>query len=262
MSSKENIVRRLNLCEWTEQEERWLDMEAWAACGATAVHADELEGEACIAGLDMASTQDITAYVMAFEPDDRGRVRVLPRFWIPEETLDAKGSGRTEQDRLMLRQWVDAGLMIATPGNVVDYDLIEESILADAARFPASEIAFDRWNVTQLVTHLQDNLGAEKVIEFAQSMAAMSAPAKELEKLVADGKLLHGGHPVLRWMASNVAIRYGPDGQIKPDRQRSREKIDGIIALVMALGRLTVSRTESSVYADRHAKGEEIMDAW
>ncbi|KKK70254.1 hypothetical protein LCGC14_2925860, partial [marine sediment metagenome] len=76
------------------------------------------------------------------------------------------------------------------------------------------------------------------VIEFAQAMASMRAPSKELEKLVADGKLLHGGNPVLRWMASHVTVRYGPDEQIKPDRQRSREKIDGIIALIMALGRL------------------------
>lgn len=251
MSSKENIVRRLNMCEWTEQEERWLDMAAWDACGNTAVHEDEMEGEGCLAGLDMASTQDITAFIMVFRGDS-GVVRVVPRFWIPEDTLAAQESGRTEADRLLLKQWAAEGFIQTTPGNVTDYDHVEEAILADAARFGVQEVAFDRWNVTQLVTHLKDHLGDHRVVDFAQSIASMSAPAKELEKLVADGKLAHGGNPVLRWMASNVAIRYGPDGQIKPDRQRSREKIDGIVALVMALGRLAVQGSRAaSVYEER-----------
>ena len=256
MASKENIVRRLSFCQWTEQEERWLDMEAWAACGEKPVHAEELEGEACFAGLDMASTQDITAYVMVFGPDDEGFIRVVPRFWIPEETLTAKGSGRTEQDRHMLRQWVDEGHITVTPGKVVDYDLIEESILADAEKFPVTEIAFDPWGVTQLVTHLQDRLG-ERVTKHPQNMAQMSAPSKELEKLVAAGRLLHGGNPVMRWMASNVAIKYGPDGQIKPDRQRSREKVDGIVALAMAIGRAMVCSPAEDQFAARIARGEE-----
>lgn len=251
MPSKENIVRRLNFCQWTEQEERWLDMDAWSGSGAGADVGPDVLGP-CVAGLDMGSTQDLTAFVMVSEPDDDGFVRVLPRFWIPEETLSAKGSGRTEQDRLRLLEWTQRGLITATPGNVVDYDLIEESILADAERHQVREIAFDRWGVTQLVTHLRDALGEDRVIDFAQTMAAMSAPSKDLEKLIVEGKLLHGGNPVLQWMASNVAIRYGPDGQVKPDRARSREKIDGIIALVMALGRLRAKRDGGpSVYEER-----------
>lgn len=261
MPAQENIVRRLNCCEWTEADERWLDIDAWAACGAEPVRAEELEGEECIAGLDMSSTQDITAFVKVFERE--GKYLVLPRFWIPEQTLDAKGSGRSEQDRLMLRQWADKGLITTTPGNVVDYDLVRAAILEDAERFSVREIAFDRWNSTQLVTQLIDHLGEERVIQFSQSMAAMSAPSKELERVIVDGALHHGGNPVLRWMASNVTIRYGPDGQIKPDRDRSRDKIDGIIALIMALGRLTAQPDPGpSVYSERYAAGEEMVESW
>lgn len=256
MASRENIVRRLNFCEWTEQEERWLDMDAWIACGRE-VPEDELVG-LCAAGLDVASTQDITAFVMAFGPDEEGFVRVLPRFWIPEETLSARGSGRTEQDRLALQGWASHGFIRTTPGNVVDHDQIEREILEDVERFGVGEIAFDRWNVTQLVTHLKDHIGDERVIDFAQTIAGMSAPSKELESLVAGGKLLHGGNPVLQWMASNVSIRYGPDEQIKPDKQRSREKIDGIVALVMALGRLMQDRgEEENIYDQRVAAGQD-----
>lgn len=255
MPSKENIVRRLNMCEWTEQEERWLEMAQWDACTGPI---EESELDSCIAGLDMASTQDLTAFVMAFGPDDDGFVSVLPRFWVPEETLAASQTRRSDQDRMLLRQWVDQGFITATPGNVVDYDMIEGAVLEDAERFGMRELAFDRWNVTQLVTHLKDHLGDKRVIEFPQTLAAMTAPSKELEKLVADGKLLHGGNPVLRWMASNVSLRYGPDGQIKPDRMRSREKIDGVVGLVMALGRLMCeSQVPDVPFAERIARGEE-----
>jgi len=261
MPSQENIVRRLNCCEWTEADERWLDMDAWVTCGVEPVRAEDLEGEECIAGLDMSSTQDITAFVKVFEVN--GKYLVLPRFWIPEQTLDAQGSGRSEQDRLMLRQWVDEGFITTTPGNVVDYDLIRSAILEDAERFSIREIAFDRWNSTQLVTQLIDHMGEERIIQFSQAMSAMSAPSKELEKVVVDGALLHGGNPVLRWMASNVTIRFGPDGQIKPDRDRSRDKIDGIVALIMALGRLTAQPDPGpSVYAERYAAGSELVESW
>jgi phage terminase large subunit-like protein len=234
MPSKENIVRRLNFCEWTEQAERWLDMQAWEACGGK-VDIDALRGRPCMAALDGASTQDLFAFSMLFGPDENGILELVSRFWIPEATLTAQGSGRAEKDRLALRHWADEGWITVTPGNVTDYDLVEAQILEELAKYELKRLAFDRWNVTQLITHLRDALGAGRVVDFPQTMAAMSAPSKELEKRLKEGAIRHGDNPVLRWMASNVAAREGPNGQIKPDRERSGEKIDGIVTLVMAL---------------------------
>lgn len=235
MPSKENIVRRLNFCEWTEQANRWLDMALWDACPGTPVTLEAMAGRECMAGLDGASTKDLFAFVLLFGPDEGGFYDAVPRFWIPAKTLDAKESGRAEADRLRLAEWARHGWIRTTSGDTTDYDVVEAEILADLAQVQLKRLSFDRFGVTQLVTHLRDSLGATRVVDFAQTMASMSAPAKELEKVLRDGKLRHGGNPVLRWMASNVAIAEGPNGQIKPDRERSGEKIDGIVALIMAL---------------------------
>ena len=258
MPSKENIVKRLNFCVWTENEERWLDMTAWDACPTGAQRLEDYAGRDCMAGLDASSTNDLFALALDFAAED-GFHDVVMRFWIPEETITSKESRRSEHDRLLLRQWVDEGWIRATPGNVVDYDLVESDVLADLARVSLGRISFDRWGVTQLVTHLKDKLGEERVIDFAQSMAGMTAPAKELERIVREGKLRHGGNPVLRWMASNVALQYGPNEQIKPDRKRSGEKIDGIIALIEALDGTMRKPNVVSIYDQRVGRGEEVM---
>lgn len=241
MPSKENIVKRLNFCIWTEQEDRWLDMTAYDACGVKPLDVGSLAGLRCMAGLDAASTQDLSALVLLFGPDEDGYVRLVPFFWLPAQTLEASEDGRTEEDRLKLKQWADQGYIRLTDGNVTDYDVMEEQILEELAKYNLHRLAFDRWGLTQLVTHLMDKLGMNgegepRVVAFAQSMAEMSAPSKEFERLIRDGKLLHGNNPVLRWMASNVAIQYGPNEQIKPNRERSRDKIDGVIASIMAVG--------------------------
>jgi len=235
MPSKENIVKRLNFCIWTEAEERWLDMTAWDSCPSGALKLADYHGQDCFAGLDAASTNDIFAFVMLFGPDEDGAVDAICRFWIPEGTIAAKESKRTEQNRALLRQWVDQGWIQTTGGAVTDYDVVEAEILKDLAKVRLQRLSYDRWGVSQLTTHLTDALGEERVIGFPQTMAAMTSPAKELEALMRAGKLRHGGNPVLRWMASNVALQFGPNEQIKPDRQRSGEKIDGIVALIEAL---------------------------
>jgi phage terminase large subunit-like protein len=260
MPSKENIVKRLNFCIWTEQSERWLSMESWDACGGDV---QVKEGSSCYSALDMASRRDLCAEAKLFGPDAEGVFDLAMRFWIPRDTLDTQDSDRTEQDRLMLRHWADQGFITLTDGNVADYDTVESDLLKDYERFDLKELAFDPWNVTQLVTHLKDKLGEERVIQFSQGFASMTSPCKELEKLLASKKLRHGGNPVLRWMASNVAIKHGPDKQIRPDKTSSRDKIDGIVALLMALGRATLSPQEGpSVYDLRHEAGQELVDSW
>lgn len=234
MPSKENIVRRLNFCEWTEQADRWLDMAAWDACPADPVPVEALRGRAVMAGLDAASVSDLCSLVVTAQADD-GAVDVFCRFWIPARSLEVAASKRSEADRLRLLQWVDEGWITATDGNTTDYDQVEAECLEVLGGCELRRLSYDRWNVTQLVTHLERVLGDDRVVNFAQTLGMMTAPCHELERLVRDGKLRHGGNPVLRWMASNVALQMGPNETCKPDKVRSGEKIDGVVGLVMSL---------------------------
>jgi phage terminase large subunit-like protein len=241
MPSKENIVKRLNFCMWTEQSVRWMPMDKWDACAAQ-VYPESLRKHACYGGLDLASISDLAAFVLLFPEDDK--YKVLPFFWIPEDTARI----RSEKDRVPYDQWIKEGLIKATEGNVIDYDVIRHDINELADAYDIREIDFDPWNSSQIVTQLaSDNF---TMVEIRQGFQSLSAATKELEKLVRGGELVHGGNPVLRWNASNVSVRSDPSGSIKPDKERSTEKIDGISALVNAIAR--VIRVEGpSVYASR-----------
>jgi phage terminase large subunit-like protein len=175
-------------------------------------------------------------------PDGEGGYDVLPFFWVPEDTMAA----RVKRDRVPYDQWARDGFVKTTPGNVCDYDVIREDIRELAERFDLKEIAYDRWGATQLVTQLQSD-GAN-CVPLGQGFASLSAPAKELDKLILGGNLRHGGHPVLRWMAGNVAIEQDAAGNIKPSKKKSTEKIDGIVALVMAIDRAARNGETSSVW--------------
>ena len=131
--------------------------------------------------------------------------------------------------------WAAQGFIEATPGNVVDYGAIEQRILADSALFQVKEIAYDPWNATHIALRLQEEGAA--MVEFRQGFRSMAAPTRELEKLIVSRKLAHGGNPVTRWMAANVAVAQDPAGNLKPAKDKSTERIDGIVALIMAIGR-------------------------
>ncbi len=241
MPSKQNIVARLNFCVWTEQATRWLPMDRWDAC-ASPVVPEELAGRECIGGLDLASVNDIASFALVFPPvADNEPWKALVRFFVPEENV----ARRARKDRVPYDLWIQQGLIEATPGNVTDYDVIRHRILEDCERFSVREIAIDRWNATQISTQLQEE--GITVALFGQGFASMSAPAKELERLVTGGNFAHGGNLVLRWMASNCAIAQDPAGNIKPDKARSSEKIDGVVAVVMALGRAIALREPESI---------------
>jgi len=135
--------------------------------------------------------------------------------------------------------WAREGLIHTTPGNVTDYDAIRAFIGELARKYRIEEIAYDRWNASQLVTQLTED-GAT-LVDMGQGFASMSAPSKELEKLILGRMLRHGGHPVLRWMMSNVAVVQDAAGNIKPAKDKSAEKIDGVVALIMAIARAVVS---------------------
>lgn len=246
----ENTFKRLHLNMRTQQDVRWLSLEQWDACGdnstgaAGRIDEDDWHGRECYAGLDLSTTTDVSALALVFR-DSEGVVTIVPRFWIPGDNAKK----REDRDRVPYVTWARQGLIEMTPGNVVDYDMIRMRINELGKRFKIREIAIDPWNATQLASQLQGD-GFE-VVTFGQGYKDMTAPTKELEKLVVSGKLRHGGHPVLRWMASNVAVELDAAGNLKPSKKRSTERIDGIVAAIMALGRAMLDQKPPSVYKER-----------
>ena len=244
---EENAFRQLRLNQWVKQSVRWMPMDKWDAC-AFPVSEDDLEERICYGGLDLSSTTDITAFVLVFPPlDEKDKYYVLPYFWIPEETLDL----RVRRDHVPYDQWERQGVLMTTEGNVVHYGYIEKFIEQLGERFNIREIAFDRWGAVQMVQNLE-GMGFT-VVPVGQGFKVMSPPTKELMKLVLEQKIAHGGHPVLRWMMDNIFIRTDPAGNIKADKEKSTEKIDGAIATIMGLDRAIRcgNDTGSSVYDSR-----------
>ena len=233
----QNRTRRFHLDQWMEQVERWLDMGHWDKCTG-GVDVDTLEtilrGRECWAGLDLASTTDLAAFTAVFPDDETGGFDVLFRVWIPKETIEK----RSKDDGVPYQIWADAGLVTPTPGNVIDHDQIRLDINNFHETYQIMEIAFDRWNAAQITTQLMGD--GFTVVPFGQGYASMNAPSKEFEKLIVGHTLRHAGHPVARWCASNVASRTDPAGNIKPDKEKSKEKIDPIVALIMGIGRALV----------------------
>lgn len=244
---EENSFRQLRLNQWVKQAVRWMPMAKWDACGFR-VDAEGLEGRVCYGGLDLSSTTDITAFVLVFPPlDEEDKFCVLPYFWIPEETLEL----RVRRDHVPYDVWARQGFLETTEGNVVHYGYIEKFIERLGERFNIREIAFDRWGAVQMVQNLE-GMGFT-VVPFGQGFKDMSPPTKELMKLVLEQMVAHGGHPVLRWMMDNIFIRTDPAGNIKADKEKSTEKIDGAVAMIMGLDRAIRcgNDTRESVYDTR-----------
>ena len=228
---EENSFRQLRLNQWVKQAIRWMPMDKWDAC-AFPVSEDDLEGRVCYGGLDLSSTTDITAFVLVFPPlDEDDKYVVLPYFWVPEDTMDL----RVRRDHVPYDLWEKQGFLETTEGNVIHYGYIEKFIEGLGERFNIREIAFDRWGAVQMVQNLE-GMGFT-IVPFGQGFKDMSPPTKELMKLTLEKRIAHGGHPVLRWMMDNIFIRTDPAGNIKADKEKSTEKIDGAVATIMALDR-------------------------
>jgi phage terminase large subunit-like protein len=247
----QNTFRRLHLNQWTSQQTRWLPMEAWEQC-AFPVDPEAMGVRKAYGGLDLASAIDLAAFSLAFDPppelpkgEDPGPIPTLHWFWIPEENLVE----RARRDRVPYDAWVRDGWITATPGNVIDYERIIRDITELGGRFNIQEIAFDRWGAFQISQRLEG--AGFTMVAFGQGFVSMSAPTKELLRLVVDHKMAHGGNPVLRWMADNLMVSQDAAGNVKPDKQKSREKIDGIVSLVMGIDRLTRHGGTQSVYETR-----------
>jgi len=226
--------KRLHLGIRTRQESRWIDMPAWDA-NASIVNATSLHGKRCFGGLDLASTSDLCAVAYVF-PDSNGAHDVLWRHWLPEEslrTLDERTAGQANV-------WARQGLIELTPGNVTDYGYIRRAIAADHEHYDIAEIAYDPWNASQLVNDLQSD--GVNLVTHRQGYASMSSPTKELLRLVLEGtaqrpRLRHGGNQLMRWQIDNFAVEMDAAGNVKPSKRHAGDKIDGVVALIMALDR-------------------------
>jgi len=245
MPGQLNAFLRLHLDVWTQSVVRWMNMDHWKACGQ-AVDAAGLRGRRCYGGLDLSSNTDTTSFVLVFPPEVDGDLyQVLVRVFVPEDNMRE----RVKRDRVPYDVWIRQGHMMATPGNVVDQDFIMAQVEEDAQDYDLEEVAFDRWGSHKIVQELGEK--GLTVVQMGQGVASMSPPMKELETLVMGHGLAHGGHPVLTWMADNLVAREDAAGNIKPDKQKSRERIDGMVSLIMALDRATRHETRRSVYEER-----------
>lgn len=241
-----NTFLRYHLNIWTQQRTRWLTLEQWNACDADrtsieyAQWADSLGGRLAFGGLDMSTKIDITAFLLAVPLEDEDELALICRFWCPQERI----LERSKKDRVPYDAWARDGWLISTPGDVVDYDQVRDDIVQLCSGFEVREIGFDPWNSTQIATQL----GGEglTMVEVRQGYKSMSEPSKAFEARVVSKALRHGGHPVLRWMVSNVGLRQDTNENIMPDKSTQTGRIDGVVAGIIAMSRLIVDPLEAT----------------
>ena len=240
--AEENVFRQLRLDQWVGSSVAWIPEHIYDK-GARDIDLKALHGRDCYCGLDLSSTSDITAFAMVFPPQFEGdEYVVIPHFWLPRETLNL----RVRRDHVPYDVWEKQGLFHVTEGNVVDYNFVRRTINELGTQYHILEIGVDRWNATQLITDLEGD--GFTMVPIGMGFKDMSPGMKELYKLLLEGKVNHGGNPVLRWMAGNVVAEVDAAENIKPSKKKSTEKIDGIVALIMGLDRAVRHEQVGSVY--------------
>ena len=243
-----NTFKRLHLNMWIGSGgASWINDEDYMKCNISPIDLKELKGRDCYAGLDLASTRDVSALVLIFVDEDEN-FEVLPFFFLPEEKVKADKLEAGGQ----YQAWVDQGYIIETEGNVQDYKYIEEKYKELAEEYNIISCAFDRWNSSQIVVNLIND-GA-KMSPLGMGFVSLSTPSKFCEKIILNRQVNHGGNPVLRWMFNSVHISEDPAGNIKPNKAKSgnKGKIDGVMALICAVAEyLNTDDKTNSIYQDR-----------
>lgn len=232
-SLSEFRIKRLN--RQASVAEGFIDLLRWRRCGEP-VPLDQMQGAVCFGALDLASTRDMCAWRLLWHKD--GKWWTWGRYWVPENAV----ASRSERGTVPYKAWVENGYLTQTPGDVTDYALIRQQIMLDWQRFEPRRVGFDPWNATQLALELmQAGLPMEKFVQGTRSFtSAMSA----MERAYIPGDLRHGGDPILQWNAANMVVRYDVNRNRAPDRKRSADKIDGLVALLMAFGLAEADETE------------------
>ena len=224
-----NNFKTKHLNEWVNADTAWMDMRAWDACANSGLDLDAFEGQPCWIGLDLASKTDIAALMLIFQhPEISDAYVAFGKYYLPEDTVNGAGNSQYPG-------WMRTGRLTVTPGNVIDFSWIEADLLDMASRFGIQAVAFDPFQATQLSTRmLSEGL---PMIEVRPTVLNFSEPMKTVEALVLQKKLIHDGDPVLAWMASNVVAHLDAKDNIYPRKERPENKIDGIVALIMAISR-------------------------
>ena len=242
MPSKQNSIRRLRLNQWTQQITRWLNMDLWDRAGE-AIDPRSLEGRRCYGGLDLARVNDLSSLALLFPPVRTGeRWKFLWQHWCPDEDIVE----RARRDRAPYPVWREQGWLVATEGNTTDFKFIEAAIVEAAGKYDIVDLAIDRTFAGEIVRNLMDE--GVNVVEFGQGFMSMGPAAAEFVRKLLAGDLQHGGNPVATWCASNVTVRTDPAGNEKPDKERSTERIDAIVAAIMAVGRSMAGNPNESAY--------------
>ena len=243
----QNNFRRFRLNQWVGQVNRYFPMDNCDACGKVKFESEDLVKRICYGGLDLSSTTDLTAFLLVFPPQEKGeKWKTIAKFYIPKDTM----LERSKQDKIPYQIWEQAGYITATPGNVVDYDFIKRDIINASKIYNLKEVAYDPWGAVQLATKLQEEDGIT-MVEHRQGFKSMSPPTKDCHKMILGGEIAHNGHPVLRWCADNFVAKIDAAENVKPDKEKATQRIDGVVALVMALGRAILHHNKKSVYEDR-----------
>ncbi|BCJ90032.1 terminase [Terrihabitans soli] len=230
--------RRYHLNQWVEAAVRWINVRKWDACAADKAawkkYREALKGRRGFGAVDVSSTQDVTTEQIVFPPtDDDPKWRVLSRFWVPEDSLEI----RVKNDRVPYDRFHKDGALETTPGDFVDQNYVLRAMLQSEEDFDIAGWALDPWNTRKLNADLQrEGIDVEKLHDFRQGIHSFAGPSRDFERLVYAGLFDHGGHPVMRWMAQNCAVRFDENMNYMPAKKKSAEKIDGIVGAVMAVG--------------------------
>jgi phage terminase large subunit-like protein len=250
-----NNFLRYRLNKWVGQYSRWLPMDRWDACGKVTFTKEELMGRRCCGGLDLSSHQDLSAFVLVFPPvEDGEKWKVLPTGYIPKDAIEK----RVKKDGVPYDMWVREGWLKATPGRTIDQDEIRRDINKASKDFKLLEVAYDRWGADKLVTELEETDGITMVMH-GQGYKDMNPPMKHLFDWVTDEKLAHNNHAPMRWCADNLAVEIDGAENVKPRKDQSSDRIDLVVALVMALGRAIKNFDKTSKYEDPKSEGLTLL---
>ena len=226
VSSAQNNFLTKHLNVWVNAGTSWMNMQRWEECANRDLRLEDFAGEQCVAGLDLSSKKDIAALVYLFNRD--GKLHILGRYYLPEAAVE-------DSTNSQYAGWVEDGLLTVTPGNVLDYGQIEDDLHADSSQMEITEVGYDPFQATQMASRL-DQAGFS-MVEVRPTVPNFSEPMKELEALVLQGAIVHDGSPILTWMISNVVAHVDAKDNIYPRKSRPDAKIDGVVALLMALNR-------------------------
>lgn len=236
MPGKESIVRRLNFCQWVEADAPWIGGDVWfGASPEPGFDESLLYGRKCWGGLDLSSTQDLTALALIFEPTEADHVwRLKPYFWLPGDALHEKAS----KDRVPYLAWRDAGHLYALPGKAINKLAVLHKLAEIVSLYDVQEIAYDEWRIADLLMLIeQEGLAMPKLIPFRQGFKSMAPAVDEFERMLLGGQFRHDGNPVMTWNAANAVIVSDPAGNRKVAKERATGRVDGIVAGVMAAAR-------------------------